>query len=220
MKETYIITICGSNREFFTNKIYATRDEARIYVLELIMEDRNGDIENFRYGTESVDDFDITNSNGFCGYNDFSYYSINYFAVPYNDIKLYGSHPQTIRIYARLKYNEPIYEDYNVDTDGSLCIEVNGERINIDFEDVSVTIDDDDRSIVHVMWKNPDIQTFAESFDKLTLKTLKSGNIKFVEFDNRNPFYVYYMEGNEYHEQVIEMTLESPYGEFEPIKLV
>lgn len=87
MKEVYIITAFGSDGEFFTRKIFGTREEAQNYMLEIIEEDRNEDTDNFSFGTKDVYDLEVIDSNGFCGFNMFNDYSIEYYAVPYNDIK-------------------------------------------------------------------------------------------------------------------------------------
>lgn len=136
-------------------------------------------------------------------------------------------YPTSIRAYATIKFKEPIPKDTGiVYTWESFCIKVGNEKINIDFEETEICVDNNDRRIVEVMWKNPDYETFSEEFNKLTLNVLKNAKItlnddlstcvcasKNYEHDNDDEDNIIKID------TVLNMMLLSPYDEFENVEL-
>ncbi len=131
-------------------------------------------------------------------------------------------YPTSIRAYARIKFKEPIPKEVGrVWTWESFCISLDGEDINIDFDDKEICIDRNDRTIVEVMWKNPDWDTFSEEFDKLTYEALKSEKIRLnddlnsVVCASRTPDEDDVIDIDE----ILDMRLSSPYDEFDDVIL-
>ena len=85
MKETWIVICYTSEGGIGVAKMFGTREEVQEKLFSFIKKDRDEDKDGWYSGTESVYDFDSF-SNGFCGYNNFEQYSINYAAYVYNDL--------------------------------------------------------------------------------------------------------------------------------------
>ena len=131
-------------------------------------------------------------------------------------------YPTSIRAYARIKFKEPIPKEVGrVWIWESFCISLDGEDINIDFDDKEICIDRNDRTIVEVMWKNPDWDAFPEEFDKLTYEALKLGKIMLnddlesVVCASRTPDEDDVIDIDE----IVDMRLSSPYNEFNDVIL-
>lgn len=135
-------------------------------------------------------------------------------------------YPTSIRAYARLKFKEPIPKEVGrVYTWESFRLTVDGKEINIDFEDTEISVDPSDRTLVEVMWKNPDYETFTEDFDELTLDALKNKDIK-LDDDLETVVCASKLPDTEHDDDIIEidtildMVLSSPYDEFEDVTLI
>ncbi len=131
--------------------------------------------------------------------------------------------PPAIRAYARIKFKEPIPKDSGkVWTWESFCLTVLGENINIDFEDKEIYVDPDDRSIVTVIWKNPD-QDFKEGFDKLTLNVLRNNSEKISLNDDMSSVVCASRTWDEMDvieiDKIMCMTLTSADNEFQDITI-
>ena len=87
-------------------------------------------------------------------------------------------YPKSIRAYATLKLKEPVPKTGLIASDESFSIRVNGQEYDIDFDECEISVDKKDRSIIEIMWKNPDREEFPDVFDALTLDTLKNGDIE------------------------------------------
>lgn len=88
MRQWFIIISYNSEGAINVNKMLATREEVREYVMKLINDDMLEDEENWDCGTENTYDLDYEGlGNGMSGFNNFYDYSINYFAYPLEDIK-------------------------------------------------------------------------------------------------------------------------------------
>ena len=129
--------------------------------------------------------------------------------------------PKTIRAYATIRFKEPIPEGFVLSTDESFTISINGRDYQMDFEDCEFAMDTL-RQTVSVMWKNPDLEAFGDTFQALTLDVLKNADIKLNDNLNRtivaeNPF----NEENRIDiEEIVDMELASPYDEFKEVNLI
>lgn len=135
-------------------------------------------------------------------------------------------YPTSIRAYAKIKFKEPIpKEEGRVWPWESLCLTVGNKGINIDFDETEISVDPSDRTLVEVMWKNPDYETFTEEFDELTLDVLKNKDIK-LDDDLETVVCASKSPDTENDDDIIEidtilnMVLSSPYDEFEDITLI
>ena len=153
-------------------------------------------------------------------------YSVWYFIREVEEKKIEPIRPTSIRAYATIKFQEPIPEEAGrVWTWEGFTIGVDGELLSIDFDDKEISVDPKDRSIVEVMWKNPDWDAFPEEFEQLTLKVLKNSKITLEDdlestiLASRTPD-IDSDDDSIWIEKIQDMRLTSPYDEFEDIVLV
>ena len=87
-RKKWIITIaCSASTDTIkTKKIIGTRKEIRHYLWNLVKEDRDDD-DGWKCGTENETDFCTYLDNSIYGYSYFSKYSIDYKAIPEEDIE-------------------------------------------------------------------------------------------------------------------------------------
>lgn len=138
--------------------------------------------------------------------------------------------PTAMRIYADIKFKEPIIKENGASVCSweSIGLHVDGEDINVDFEDVEISVSKEDPTVVEVMWKNPDWDTFPEDFEKLTIDVLNGKRVKLK--DDLNTVICASKQGDPTDcddEDVIEidyivnMAIVDPYeDEFETVWLV
>ncbi len=136
-------------------------------------------------------------------------------------------YPTTIRAYATIKFKEPIPEDTGrVCTWESFMLNVDGKVENIDFEDKEICVDKEDRSVVEVMWRNPDWEDFSKGFKLLTFEALSSGNITLegsldtAVCASKNGYPLDDDAEVIEIDHIINMALVSPYNEFKDVILV
>ena len=132
-------------------------------------------------------------------------------------------YPGTIRACATIRFKKSIPENSGIVwTDESICLLIDGKEYNIDFEEISISLIDEDRRIVEVEWKNPDWETFTEGFDQLTLDALKNKRIKLNDDLNAVVCASKSSDTDECIEidSILDFVLTSPYDEFDDLKII
>ena len=93
---------------------------------------------------------------------------------------------------------------------------------NIDFEETSISVIDNDRKIVEVEWKNPDWECFPDGFDRLTLDALKNKRIKLNDDLNAVVCASKSADTDDCIEidSILDFVLTSPYDEFDDLEII
>lgn len=95
----------------------------------------------------------------------------------------------TFRMYSKIKFNRPINRDTDCVSPGGYEFVMNGKTVAFDFEDFEGSISKDDPTVLEVMQKNPDYDTFPD-LNSVTVEDLE--NVEKIE-----EFYVYTGEDDE-----------------------
>lgn len=129
----------------------------------------NGDVSNLPY-------VDLYDHDG-----DYSWNGNNYLRGQVRRYRLAKNEDDneisTFRMYADVKFNRPVDIKKDWVSPESYTMTMNGTSLNFDFYEYSGYVDSDDKTIIHMRCKNPDIM--FEDLNKITRKSLN--NVEKIE---------------------------------------